>query len=90
MGDLWEERGLCKSVAKGGKEREYQMRSTAEEEEEEEDGEYEGPAEDPRNTKGAGAKEPKLVGSTVLEPRSEVRSEAGRLLRSLCSWPTCT
>ena len=85
---LWEEKGLCKSVVKGGKEREYQMRLTAEEEEE--DGECEGSVEDPRNTKGAGAKEPKLVGSTVLEPRSEVRSEAGRLLRPPSSWPICT
>ena len=48
------------------------MRLTVEEEEE--DGECEGSVEDPRNRKGAGAKEPKLVGSTVLEPRSEVRS----------------
>ena len=61
------------------------MRLTVEEEEEDE--ECEGSVEDPRNTKGAGAKEPKLVGSTVLEPRSEVRSEAGRLLRPPSSGP---
>lgn len=45
--------------------------------EEEEDGEGEGSVEDPRHTKGAGAREPKEVGSVVLEPRSGVHSEAG-------------
>lgn len=53
-------------------------------EEEEEDGEGEGSVEDPRNTKGAGAREPKEVGSVGLEPRSGVHSEAGWLLGSPC------
>ena len=63
-----EEEGLCKLVAKGGKERESWFKMAAEEEEE--DGEGEASVEDPRNTKGTGAREPKDMGSVVLAPRS--------------------
>lgn len=57
--------------------------------EEEEDGEGQASVEDPRNTKGAGAREPKDLGSTVLEPRSGVRSEAGWPLGCPSSSPSC-
>lgn len=65
----------------------YQTRMAAEEGEE--DGEGNGSIEDPRKTKGAGAKEPKDAGSVRLEPKSGVRSVAGWSLGSPSSSPSC-
>lgn len=57
--------------------------------EEEEAGEGGGSVEDPGKTRGAGAREPKEVGSVGLELRSGVRSEAGWSLGSPSSSPSC-
>lgn len=65
----------------------YQIRTTAEEEEE--DGDGDGAIEDPGKTRGAGAREPKDVGSVRLEPRRGVRSVAGWSLGSPSSSPPC-